>query len=103
MMRLKGPIEGPAGGPSATVTAPTSVDTARAEPPPRGSLRLLIDPLYGPFWFGKVLSTIGMWVHNVAAAIVTYQLTRSTTMVAAVSIAQFVPQLLFAPLSGASA
>lgn len=87
--------------------APPSPVTPQAvppqEPPPRGSGRLLLDRLYGPFWAGKLLSTAGIWVHNVVSAIVTYQISRSTLMVGAVSIVQFAPQLLFAPISGAQA
>lgn len=71
--------------------------------PPRGSLAVLRDPVFGPFWVGKLLSTAGIWVHNVVAAIVTYQLTGSALLVGAVSVAQFLPQLLFAPLTGAMA
>lgn len=87
----------------AAPTAPATPDKVTEDHPPRGSLGLLRDRQFGPYWAGKLLSTAGIWVHNVVAAIVTYQLTRSTLMVGAVAIAQFGPQLLFAPLSGAQA
>src|SRR5690606_32508603 len=45
----------------------------------------------------------GAWIHNITAAIVAYELTRSSFVVALVSIFQFLPQLLLAPLSGAVA
>ena len=71
--------------------------------PPRGSVGLLRDPVFGPFFAGKLLSTAGIWVHNIVAAILAYQLSGSALVVGAVSVAQFGPQLLFAPLSGARA
>jgi MFS family permease len=57
-------------------------------------------PSLGPFFWGKVLSSSGIWVHNVTAAIVAYQLTGSAFVVGLVSAVQFTPQLLLAPLSG---
>jgi MFS family permease len=71
--------------------------------PVRGSLGLLTDRVFGPFFVGKLLSTAGIWIHNIVAAILAFQLTRSAFVVGLVSVAQFVPQLLFAPLSGAIA
>lgn len=73
------------------------------EPRPRGSLRLVADPLMGPFFLGKLVSTIGVWVHNIAAAIVVFQLTSSAALVGAVSVGQFLPQLILTPWSGARA
>lgn len=70
---------------------------------PRGALRLLVDPVVGPFTFGKLLSVCGNWMHAVVAAILAYQLTGSAFVVGLVSVVQFLPQLLFAPLSGAFA
>jgi MFS family permease len=49
------------------------------------------------------MSTMGLWIHNIAAAIVVYELTRSATLVGLVSVAQFAPQLLLAPYTGARA
>jgi MFS family permease len=74
-----------------------------ASRPARGSLALLADPVFGPFFAGKLLSTAGIWIHNIVAAILAFQLTRSAFVVGLVSVAQFAPQLLFAPLSGAVA
>lgn len=80
----------------------TSADTG-GEEPSRGSLRLLVDPVFGPFFFGKLLSTVGIWIHNIVAAIVAYELSGSAFVVGLVSMAQFGPQLVFSPLSGALA
>ena len=76
---------------------------AAVDPPARGSFRLLADPVFGPFFAGKLLSTAGIWIHNIVAAILAYELSGSAFVVGMVSVAQFGPQLLFAPLSGAMA
>ncbi len=74
-----------------------------SEPAPRGSFRLLVDPVFGPFFVGKLLSTAGIWVHNIVAAILAFELSGSAFVVGLVSVMQFGPQLVFAPLSGAMA
>ena len=74
-----------------------------ATPAARGPWRLLVDPVFGPFFVGKLLSTAGIWIHNIVAAILAYELSGSAFVVGLVSVAQFGPQLLFAPLSGAMA
>ncbi|MQA07998.1 MAG: MFS transporter [Pseudonocardiaceae bacterium] len=66
----------------------------------RGSYRLMFDPVFGPFFWGKVLASAGVWIHNIVAAVVAYQLTGSTLVVGIVTAVQFVPQLLFGPLAG---
>ena len=66
----------------------------------RGSYRLMFDRVFGPFFWGKVLSSLGIWIHNIVAAIVAFQITGSALVVGLVSVVQFAPQLLFAPLSG---
>lgn len=70
---------------------------------PRSMPRLLIDPAVGGYFYGKIASSIGIWIHNVVAAVVVFQATGSAFMVGAVSIAQFMPQVLLAPLMGAVA
>jgi MFS family permease len=77
--------------------APSTADTGR---PARVLLR---DPVFGPYFVGKLVSTVGVWVHNIAAAIVVWELTRSALLVGAVSVGQFLPQLLLTPWSGARA
>lgn len=57
--------------------------------------------MFGGFLGGKVVSTCGMWVQNIAAAVLMYELTESNLMVGAVSTAQFVPMLLFSLWAGA--
>jgi MFS family permease len=74
-----------------------------SEPPPRGTFHLLVDPTFGSFWATKVISAIGVWTVNVVAAVATFQLTGSALMVGVVSVAQFLPLLLFGPIAGARA
>ena len=71
--------------------------------PARGALQLLVDPVFGPFFAGKLLSSAGNWIHNIVAAILMFELTGSALMVGMVSVAQFGPQLILAPLAGAMA
>ncbi len=69
----------------------------------RGSYRLMVDRVFGLFFWGKVLSSQGTWIHNIVAAIVAFQITGSALAVGLVSAVQFTPQLLFAPWSGTMA
>lgn len=71
--------------------------------PARGSGMLLLDPNFGKFFVGQLASTLGMWVQNIASAIVVYDLTRSAFSVGLVSVAQFVPQIILSPYSGSLA
>lgn len=64
---------------------------------------LLMDRRFGPYLASKTVSQGGLWAHNLVAAIVTWQLTRSATMVGLVSLAQFGPQVLLAAWSGSLA
>jgi MFS family permease len=82
---------------------PEPAPQADADAPARRSLALLGDRTFGPYFAGKVLSTIGVWIHNIAAAILVWELTRSTLLVGAVSVGQFLPQFFLAPWSGARA
>jgi MFS family permease len=70
---------------------------------PRGTLQLLADRNFGPYFVTKVLSAIGVWTCNVVAVVVMYELTGSALLVGAVSVAQFLPLLLLSPLAGSRA
>ena len=70
---------------------------------PRSVPQLLLDGTFGPFFLGQIVATMAVWIHNVAAAIVVWELTRSTTLVAAITIGQFAPQFVLTPWSGARA
>ncbi len=71
--------------------------------PARSSGKLLLDPNFGRFFGGQLASTLGMWVQNIASAIIVYDLTRSAFSVGLVSVAQFIPQILLSPYSGSLA
>lgn len=59
--------------------------------------------MFGRFFLGRTASSIGVWIHNFVAVLLAYELTRSAFVVGLVSVAQFLPQLVLAPLSGAAA
>jgi MFS family permease len=88
---------------SSDTPQPAAAPAEQHEEPPRSGWQLLFDRTFGPYFAGKLLSTIGVWVHNIAAAIVVWELTRSAFLVGAVSVGQFLPQLILTPLSGAHA
>lgn len=67
----------------------------------RGAWQIVCDKSFGPFFFGNLSSSIGIWLTNILSAILMYDLTRSATMVGAVSVAQFLPQTLLSPWAGA--
>jgi MFS family permease len=69
-------------------------------PAPRSTRALLADRRFGPFVLGKGLAFTGVWIHNVVAALLAWQLTHSATWVAAVSVVQFLPQVVLAPITG---
>lgn len=68
--------------------------------PPRGSLRLVFDRQFGALFWGKLLSSTGVWVHSIVAAVVIYAATGSALWVGLISVVQFGPQLILSPLSG---
>ena len=70
--------------------------------PPRTRRQLLRTPV-GALTAGKMFSTLAVWTTNIAGAILVFDLTGSAFFVGLVSVAQFTPQLLLAPLTGARA
>lgn len=64
-------------------------------------LPLLRDRTFGPFMAGKLLSTCGIWVQNIAAAVLMFELTGSAFLVGAVSAFQFAGPLVLALWAGA--
>lgn len=67
------------------------------------TFRLVLDPTFGPFFAGKLLANLGVWVHQLAAVVVVFRLTGSAAWVGAVGVGQFLPQIFIAPWSGARA
>jgi MFS family permease len=62
---------------------------------------LLRDRIYGPFFFGNLVSNCGNWIHNVAAAVVVFELTGDAVAVGAVSACLWAGSLLLQPWAGA--
>jgi MFS family permease len=62
---------------------------------------LLADRVYGPFFFGNLVSNCGNWIHNVAAAVVVFELTGDAVAVGAVSGCLWAGSLLLQPWAGA--
>lgn len=74
-----------------------------AVPSPRSTLALIADRNFGPFFVGNLSSNIGTWFQQITAAIVVFDVTRSTFMVGMVGVSQFLPSLVLAPWTGAAA
>lgn len=67
----------------------------------RSTGMLLRDRRLVRFLAGNLVSNIGTWMHNIAAAIVVYDLTGSALLVGLLMVAQFGPTMLLAPWAGA--
>lgn len=68
---------------------------------PRGGWRLLVTRDFGGFFWGKLVSASGLYLHTLVAGLVVFGATGSTVAVGLVAAAQFAPQLLLAPVAGA--
>jgi MFS family permease len=68
---------------------------------PTSAGRLLVHPSFGPFFWGNLLSNSGLWFHNIAAAVVVFNLTGSALLVGLVSVLLFLFTLLLGPWAGA--
>jgi MFS family permease len=62
---------------------------------------LLADRVYGPFFVGNLVSNCGNWIHNVAAAVVVFELTGSAIAVGAVTACLWIGSLVLQPWAGA--
>lgn len=78
---------------------PDATDSSGAVPV-RGPIQLLRDRTFGPFIFGRLASHLSVWVHNLAAAVLVFELTGSALLVGMITVAQFMPQVLFSALGG---
>lgn len=67
----------------------------------RGAGALLRDRTFGPFFVGRVMSSCGNWITNVAAAVLMFELTGSAFMVGTVSMVQFLGPLVLSVWTGA--
>jgi MFS family permease len=66
-------------------------------------MSVIADRRFGPYIVGNFTSNLGNWFQNVAAGIVVFQLTGSSTLVGVVSVLQFLGTLALSPVSGAVA
>ena len=73
---------------------------AGSERDARSVLGLLKDRDIALFLAGKLLSSSGAWIQNIAAAVLMFELTRSALMVGLVSTLQFFPTAALALLAG---
>ena len=79
----------------------TAVKDADSPAAGRTVRQLLTDRTFGPYFVGNLVSNCGTWLQNIAAAVVVFRITRSTVMVAMVSILQFAASLVLSPWAGA--
>lgn len=76
------------------------------DPPPsspRGSVALIRDATFGRYLLARLVATSGIWIYNIVAVVLSFQISGSAAIVGLVSVAQFAPQVILAPLSGAMA
>ena len=70
---------------------------------PRSTLQLLRDRTLGTYLVGNFVSNTGNWFQNLAASIVVFRLTGSSTLVGVVAALQFGASLLLSPYAGSLA
>jgi len=61
---------------------------------------LLKDRNFGPYFWGNIASSLGVWGYSVAAVVVVFELTRSALFVGLVTIVQFSVPVVLAPVGG---
>ena len=66
-----------------------------------GVVQLLRDPVFGPFISGRFASHLSVWIFNIVAAVLVFEITGSTFAVGMISVTQFMPQVLFSAWGGA--
>lgn len=79
------------------------VNEVGASGEPRGLFALTFDPLFGPFFWGKLLSNIGIWIFNIAIVVLVFEISGSPLLVGLAGAVQFLPQFMFVTVSGALA
>ena len=79
----------------------SATPSAAVQPDERGSRALLLDPTFGRYFVGNLISNCGNWIQNVAAATAVYSITRSATLTGVVSGALWLGSLVLQPYAGA--
>lgn len=67
----------------------------------RSGFQLARDRTYGPFFAGRITSAVGIWIQNITAALVMWEMTGSTLLVGAISSVQFMGPLVLSTWVGA--
>ena len=73
------------------------------DPGRKGALGLIAERQFGSYFIGNSIAAVGIWVHNVAAAVVVHDMTGSALMVGLVSVMQFAATMLLSAWVGAVA
>lgn len=81
----------------------SSPRAGRDAPRPGGAFRALRHRDYRLFYAGQSVSLVGAWVQMTALSWLLFRLTRSSTALGVLSVAQFSPGFLLGPLAGAVA
>jgi MFS family permease len=89
--------------PPAQGTAPGPGEDAPARTEETSATAALREPLFRALWIAALASNVGTWMHNTAAAWLMTDLTSSTTAVALVQTATYLPMFLIGLLAGALA
>jgi MFS family permease len=69
----------------------------------RRTVALLVDPNFGPYFWGNLLSACGTWFQALAQSVLVYRLTGDPFMVGVVNFAQFAAVVVLAPWAGSAA
>jgi MFS family permease len=78
-----------------------SIASTTIDPAERSVRELLVDPTFGRFFAGNLISNCGNWIQNVSAATAVFSLTRSATLTGVVSGALWLGSLVLQPYAGA--
>ena len=70
---------------------------------PRAALRLIRSRRFGPYFAGNALSAMGLWFHNLAAALLIFRLTGSEFLLGVLTVTQFAPTLFLVSVAGSAA
>ena len=70
---------------------------------PRAALGLIASRNFGPYFAGNALSAMGMWFHNLAAALLIFRLTGSELLLGVLAMTQFAPTLVLVSVAGSVA
>ncbi|MGH3763416.1 MFS transporter, partial [Actinophytocola sp.] len=90
----------PAGAGSVTDTVTAAPAATGSADPPRLVRALVVDPRFGPFFWGSLVSNTGTWLQSMSAVLLIFELTGSATAVGGVTVAQYGGYVLLAPIAG---